>query len=87
MAILSYAVPPDPTHPMHFDFLTRSFTIPLWLAAIILLGAVGATARAIYQWGPRSPDPPGPYIVALTPPKPTEPEIERATTNSPKERA
>jgi hypothetical protein len=85
MAILSYAIPPDPAHPMHFDFLTRSFTIPLWLAAIILLGTVGATAWAIYHWGPRRPDPPGNYLVTIAPPAPSPTDVKPSAPRSPKD--
>jgi hypothetical protein len=39
LAIIAYLWPQDPAHPTRFDFLSRTFTTPLWLAALSV-GAV-----------------------------------------------
>lgn len=49
LAILQYVRPPDPAHPMSFDFFSRSIVMPPWLAAIILAVAVTVTA-AVVRW-------------------------------------
>ena len=44
LAVLSYLRPPDPNHPMKFDFLMQTVSISLWLAVsvIVLVAVVSA---------------------------------------------
>src|ERR1700761_7343292 len=43
LAVLAYVRPPDPAHPMRFDWLSRTVSMPLWLAAVISLGIMAIT--------------------------------------------
>ncbi|MFL6450879.1 MAG: hypothetical protein ACJ746_24840 [Bryobacteraceae bacterium] len=46
LGILTYVRPPDPAHPISFDFLSRMIAVPFWLAVMLLL-ATAALAFAI----------------------------------------
>lgn len=52
LAILTFVRPPDPAHPMSFDFLSLAITIPLWLIGFVVLALVG-TIFALVLWARR----------------------------------
>jgi hypothetical protein len=70
IAVLSYAKPPDPAHPMSFDFLSKSLSMPPWLvvasALIIAFGSIGGTRWYLIRSLARNP---------LTPSRPNIPAI------------
>jgi hypothetical protein len=41
LGLFAYLRPPDPAHPMRFDFLFRTVAIPVWLMISLLIIAVG----------------------------------------------
>lgn len=41
LGVFAYFRPPDPTHPIPFDFLFRTVSIPVWLIISLLVLAVG----------------------------------------------
>ncbi len=48
LAIVAYLKPPDPAHPIRFDFLFRSVPVPLWL--IILLPVVAICVALLLRF-------------------------------------
>src|ERR1019366_6706825 len=50
LGILQYLRPPDPAHPMKFDFLTQSLSIPPWLLVIAPVAIILLTIFATRQW-------------------------------------
>ena len=76
LAILAYLRPPDPAHPMRFDFLSHTVSLPLWVAivAILGIGAITAAAMRLLRGNPApdmisesSPVPPRPSVATVTP--------------------
>jgi TolA-binding protein len=47
IGVLAYIRPPDPNHPIGFDFLSKEISLPLWLVAIAILGLVSITAAVV----------------------------------------
>ena len=47
LAILAYVRPPDPAHPMRFDFISAAVSIPLWLLVIAVPAMVLITAAMV----------------------------------------
>jgi hypothetical protein len=43
LGVLAYVRPPDPARPVSFDFLSRTFSVPLWVAASSIIGVVSLT--------------------------------------------
>lgn len=41
LGLFAYFRPPDPTHPIRFDFLFRTVSIPVWLIISLLVLAMG----------------------------------------------
>jgi hypothetical protein len=56
LAVLSYLRPPDPNHPMKFDFLMRTVSIPLWLALSIIVALAIITALMARKVSPGNPE-------------------------------
>jgi hypothetical protein len=48
--ILTYIRPPDPAHPMRFDFLSHVVSIPLWLELAAIFGAIVITSLIVRWW-------------------------------------
>jgi hypothetical protein len=58
LALFAYYRPPDPTHPIRFDFLFRTVSIPIWLVFSLLVLATGL-ALAYRFLSPRLTKTPG----------------------------
>jgi hypothetical protein len=44
LGVLAYLRPPDPAHPARLDFLSKTISIPIWVAAIVVVGIVAVSA-------------------------------------------
>src|SRR5438034_465715 len=49
LAVLTFVYPPDPAHPMSFDFLSKSIVLPPWLALTFGIG-IAVLAGAFMRW-------------------------------------
>jgi hypothetical protein len=52
LALFAYLRPPDPAHPIHFDFLFHAVSVPVWLIISLLILAIGV-ALAFRVLSPR----------------------------------
>ena len=43
IALAAYIWPPDPQHPFRLNFFSKTITVPIWLAIILVIGIVAAT--------------------------------------------
>ena len=43
LGLLAYLRPSDVAHPPHFDFLTRTVSLPMWMVAMGVVGLIGVT--------------------------------------------
>lgn len=59
--ILTYFRPPDPAHPIRFDFLSHIVSIPLWLELAAFFGAIVITSLSVRWWMKRK-TPSGPVV-------------------------
>jgi hypothetical protein len=50
LGILTFVRPPDPAHPMSFDFLSKSIVMPPWLAMMLGFALIGSTMLADRWW-------------------------------------
>ncbi len=48
VAVVAYVRPPDPAHPLRFDWLSRTVSVPLWLLGVVIVGIASAT-RAMFR--------------------------------------
>lgn len=92
LAAIAYLRPPDPAHPIKFDFLstTLSVSIPLWLLAltvIILLTAAFFAVRAYTRKTSPPPQPsghtPNPPVAMMATKHPDRPPIDHHLDYSP----
>src|ERR1035438_8511983 len=37
LGVMSWVYPPDPAHPVRFEFLSKSIVVPFWMAGAVLL--------------------------------------------------
>jgi hypothetical protein len=66
VAIITYIKPPDPAHPMAFDFLSKAIPIPPWLVIMAPLASIIGTA-VIVRWRTKKSAPvPLPTIASST---------------------
>jgi hypothetical protein len=42
--VVAFFFPPDPSHPAHLDFLSRTVALPIWLAVVLCAGVAVAIA-------------------------------------------
>jgi len=54
VAALSYIRPTDSAHPVHFDFLYRTVSFPLWAAGALILAVIAITAGFV-RWTIKRP--------------------------------
>jgi membrane protein implicated in regulation of membrane protease activity len=54
LGVFSYFRPADPAHPTRFDFLSKTISIPLWLAVVLLITIPAITAMIVRRVPRRS---------------------------------
>jgi hypothetical protein len=58
LAVLTFVHPPDPAHPVSFDFLSKSIVLPPWLALLIIALVISLTTLVVRRRTiPASPPP------------------------------